>query len=332
MNFEGKIYVGLKLTPSVQAALGVVELGVELSVGAEGVGTRVLTTTDLKESDHRCRWCIDGTINGKVEIAVEIETGFWKGFKRTVSAKLLDYEKKLFDFYVSSELGFGKGDCPNLQTVPEQPVTPYQRMDVNYKEEAKTANHTCSAATECILMRMSAAAEMSNRNVKYIGGFYCCDITELTIPSSAEYVSGFLDCPIKKLTIQPPKKASYDQGLLELPDREPDDPCRRQIDLKLHAAEKSRCADRRAAFAAVFQKSGGGHLRYSADLSRTRNCCNSCQNLKKVNFTPTVTNIGKEAHSRSGVESVTDPGTVKKDRTKAFRLPEPARDRHPRGR
>lgn len=76
VNFEGTIFIGFALTPSVEALFGVVELGLECKLGAEGTGTRVLTTTDTKESDHLCRWCIDGTISGKAEISVELETGF----------------------------------------------------------------------------------------------------------------------------------------------------------------------------------------------------------------------------------------------------------------
>lgn len=166
VDFEGKIYVGFQLTPSIEALFGVVELGCEIKIGAEGVGTRVLTTTDTAAADHLCRWCVDGTINGKVEIEAEVATGFLEQFKYTVSAKLLDYEKKLFDFYVSSDLGFGKGDCPNSQPVPEQPVTPYQRMDVTYEEREKADSYVLSADRLHIDVYVSGSG-----NVKSYNGF-----------------------------------------------------------------------------------------------------------------------------------------------------------------
>lgn len=115
VNFEGTVFIGFTVTPSIEALFGVVELGLECKLGAEGTGTRVLTTTDSKESDHLCRWCIDGTISGKAEISVELETGFWKKWKHTLKAKLLDWEKELFDFYYSANKGFGKGDCDNYR-------------------------------------------------------------------------------------------------------------------------------------------------------------------------------------------------------------------------
>ena len=145
VNFEGTIFIGFKLTPSVEALFGVVELGLECKLGAEGTGTRVLTTTDTKESDHLCRRCVDGTISVKVEIAAEIETGFWKTWKHTLSVKLLDWEKELFDFYVSSDKGFGKGVCMNRSDPVEQPDIPeYKQMDIEYSEDNYSASYSVS--------------------------------------------------------------------------------------------------------------------------------------------------------------------------------------------
>ena len=434
VNFEGKIYVGLKLTPSVQAALGVVELGVELSVGAEGVGTRVLTSTDLKESDHRCRWCIDGAVNGKVTVEAEIATGLIKAFEYSLSAKLLDWEKELFDFYCSSDLGFGKGACPNR----EQPVPPdapheYEQMKLDYKEEAYTANYVLSgdrmhitayitgsgnvmtsdmfgvrkfvedynnkvsekadqlypydwdrrweyfgahctrfgdvnsaltmyisgfnavaadgynykapfdvhisgdvkavSINECTTLHLPDSVEelyvgsikdfssfRFPKNVKYIGGFYCCDITELTIPSSAEYVDGFLDCPIKKLTIQPPQTHLTLNGFWHCPiedmvippgvrfaDFHPADRTMKRVEVQSDSEGLLRFCE------------SAEEVRFAAPLTSVgTECCNNCNNLKKVSFAPTVTNIGNTAFSYSGLERVTIPGTVKRIGAGAF--------------
>lgn len=420
VDFEGKIYIGFKLTPSIEALLGVVEVGVALRIGAEGVGTRVLTTTDTKACEHRCRWCIDGTINGKVEIAVEIETGFWKGFKRSVSAKLLDYEKELFDFYVSSELGFGKDDCPNSQPVPEQPVTPYQRMDVTYEEREKADSYVLSADRLHIDVYVSGSGNVKSYNgfglqkyvedyndrvyekaeslypydwdkrmkylddhkivygytctyhisgfhavsayvsgdvyisgptkvvvlnnchsfhvpdsveelsvshteetslhlpasVKYISGFNGCAFTELTIPSTAEYVDAFDNCPISKLTILPPKKNLTIKGFYN---------CRIES-LTIPAGVRS-ISNFMPLKKAVVQTDTPHLLQFFNNLEEVtfdtpvigHNCCDSCPALKKVNFTQSVTCIGEEALKRSGVQSVTVPGTVKKIGQNAFR-------------
>ena len=166
VNFEGKIYVGFKLTPSIQAAFGVVELGVDIKVGAEGVGKRVITTTDVRESGHTCRWCIDGAINGKVSIEAELSTGLWKKLSYTVSAKLIDWEKKLYDFYYSSDLGFGKGGCPKLdpKTKPQDDPPVYQRMKLDYEEGAYTVNYVVSGDRKHVTAYVTGSGNVSSYN------------------------------------------------------------------------------------------------------------------------------------------------------------------------
>ena len=172
VNFEGKIYVGFKLTPSIQAAFGVVEIGVEISVGAEGTGTRALTSTDTKDSEHMCRWCIDGVINGKVTIEAELAAGLWKKFSWTASSKLLDWEKELFDFYCSSDLGFGKGLCPNRQgTEPPAGDEPYKRMDLEYNEKAYNANYVVSGDRKHIDVYITGSGNVSDSNYFGLGNF-----------------------------------------------------------------------------------------------------------------------------------------------------------------
>ena len=166
VNFEGKIYVGFKLTPSIQAAFGVVELGVDIKVGAEGVGKRVITTTDFREFGHTCRWCIDGAINGKVSIEAELSTGLWKKLSYTVSAKLIDWEKKLYDFYYSSDLGFGKGGCPKLdpKTKPQDDPPVYQRMKLDYEEGAYTVNYVVSGDRKHVTAYVTGSGNVSSYN------------------------------------------------------------------------------------------------------------------------------------------------------------------------
>ena len=112
-DFEGSIYVGLKFAPGVSALLGLVETNPEITVGLEAVGKRVITRTGDSDSDHLCRWCIDGDLLAKVGISAELRTGKIKNFKLALSVKIIDWEKKLKDYYISSDIGFGWGDCPN---------------------------------------------------------------------------------------------------------------------------------------------------------------------------------------------------------------------------
>lgn len=115
-SFEGSIYVGFKFSPGVEALFGLVEANPSITVGLKNVGKRVITRTNNPNSSHLCRWCIDGDIFLEVGITAELKTGKIKSFELSLICKLLDWEMKIKDYYLSSNIGFGWGDCPNYET------------------------------------------------------------------------------------------------------------------------------------------------------------------------------------------------------------------------
>ena len=114
VTVEGTFFVGIGITPSVYVLYGAVSLGLPVRIGAEITAKSVVTTTDSKESAHKCHSCIDGTVNVLCTVSGEVDVlMMWD--------KKIDFGEirwELFEYYYSSELGWGLGKCPNLG-IPE---------------------------------------------------------------------------------------------------------------------------------------------------------------------------------------------------------------------
>lgn len=113
---EGKFYVGLHVTPAVDA-FGIIKfgMGVEFGPRIEATDNHAFDSSVERDKKHECGpLCIAGTVYGKIAVfaKLDIEAAF---FKKNYEKQLFDAEMKLFDFYFSALLGqFGFGQCPNI--------------------------------------------------------------------------------------------------------------------------------------------------------------------------------------------------------------------------
>lgn len=110
VTVEGTFFVGIGLSPSVYVLYGAVTLGLPVTVGTEINAKSVVTTTDSEESAHQCHSCIDGTVSVLCTVSGEVDVlMMWD--------KKIDFGEirwELFEYYFSSERGWGLGKCPNL--------------------------------------------------------------------------------------------------------------------------------------------------------------------------------------------------------------------------
>lgn len=111
LDIATKIYAGLKLSPSISL------LGDLVKVSVNGTAKAVITvkedtTEDIENEKHLCKSCKKGTMNGELKFGVSINFKVF-GFKASDEYKFLQVSIKLLDFYLSSDIGFGFGTCPN---------------------------------------------------------------------------------------------------------------------------------------------------------------------------------------------------------------------------
>lgn len=111
LDIATKIYAGLKLSPSISI------LGDLVKISVNGTAKAVIvvkedTTKDTENEKHLCKSCKKGSMNGELEFGVSINFEVC-GFKASDEYKFLKVSIKLLDFYLSSDIGFGFGTCPN---------------------------------------------------------------------------------------------------------------------------------------------------------------------------------------------------------------------------
>ena len=111
LDIATKIYAGLKLSPSISI------LGDLVKISVNGTAKAVIvvkedTTKDTENEKHLCKSCKKGSMNGELEFGVSINFEVF-GFKVSDEYKFLKVSIKLLDFYLSSDIGFGFGTCPN---------------------------------------------------------------------------------------------------------------------------------------------------------------------------------------------------------------------------
>lgn len=112
VTVEGTFFAGIGIAPSVYVLYGAVTLSLPVRVGAEIDAKSVVTTTDSEESAHKCHSCIDGTVSVLCTVGGEVDVLMM--WDKQVDFGELRFD--LFDWYYSSERGWGKGRCPNLGT------------------------------------------------------------------------------------------------------------------------------------------------------------------------------------------------------------------------
>ena len=113
-NFEGKFFVGIKLSPNVELFAGVVKISLNGSGGLEIKGEN-FKKSELDENveKHNCEFCIDGSLKFKMDLKVTLKVKLWF-VKSETEYKIASIEFKILDWYYNPEIRkFGKGDCPN---------------------------------------------------------------------------------------------------------------------------------------------------------------------------------------------------------------------------
>ncbi|MDD6646170.1 MAG: dockerin type I repeat-containing protein [Oscillospiraceae bacterium] len=111
IQVSGNVFIGIEVDPNVKAFAQILQLSVPIKFGGKINGetrNRVDTTTEK----HLCSHCVNGTVSGVLELGFKLKVDF-KLVDFSAEVKVLDFEVNLFKFYVSSEIGFGKGECPN---------------------------------------------------------------------------------------------------------------------------------------------------------------------------------------------------------------------------
>jgi len=111
IQVEGEFYIGLCLNPQVDVLCGIIEIGVEGELGIE-VNVKTRNRVDDSTQKHDCLVCSEGAIYGVLKFSAEFKLELWK-FELSQEIPIIDAKLHLFDFYISDELGFGKGKCLN---------------------------------------------------------------------------------------------------------------------------------------------------------------------------------------------------------------------------
>ncbi|MGN0476851.1 MAG: dockerin type I repeat-containing protein, partial [Ruminococcus sp.] len=111
IQVSSSVFIGIQAEPNIKAFGQILQLSVPIKVGSKISGeTRNRTDTDSQK--HLCESCIKGTVGGVLELSFKLKIDF-KLVDFSTELKVMGVETKLFNFYVSSELGFGVGQCPN---------------------------------------------------------------------------------------------------------------------------------------------------------------------------------------------------------------------------
>jgi len=135
-KLEASLFVGIKLSPSIEDKLGGKFIKVEFS-GLLGVNFKaslsftaklgengsVSIDSDIIQNDgsidsntmHSCDWCIDGDIEVvfKISFTVKLFPSL-KALKLEYGTTIINVTFKVADFYLSSETGFDFGTCTNI--------------------------------------------------------------------------------------------------------------------------------------------------------------------------------------------------------------------------
>lgn len=115
LKFEGKLFIGLKVSPKVSALGEIIELSAPFKAGIEYKleSVTIKNTYDVK---HACGVCMAGTkskvFSVDVKLTVKIKLGKIELFDFESSKTLCSIKSKMNDFYVSSNK-YGLGSCPN---------------------------------------------------------------------------------------------------------------------------------------------------------------------------------------------------------------------------
>ncbi|MBR3988665.1 MAG: hypothetical protein IKK10_05105, partial [Clostridia bacterium] len=111
IQVSGRFYVGFKSGLSIEA-LKILEAGVSGEFGAEVIG-ETRNRVDTKDTKHNCDVCVEGEVNICAKLKVGVSANVWKVIKYEKEKTLYDKKINLFNFYWSSDKGFGIGRCPN---------------------------------------------------------------------------------------------------------------------------------------------------------------------------------------------------------------------------
>ena len=110
-KIEGKIFIGLLIEPKIGIIKDEIFYGkISAKVGVELTASRNNEKND-ENHKHTCDYCIDGDINGKLDISAEIKFFNWDKLKFNLD--ILEVKLKICDFYYSATYNeFGFGECP----------------------------------------------------------------------------------------------------------------------------------------------------------------------------------------------------------------------------
>ena len=111
IQISGRIYLGFKSQLSIEV-LKIAEIGASGEFGAEVIA-ETRNRTDTSDTKHKCNVCVEGEVNICAKCKVEISANVWKVIDYEKEKTLYDKKFHLFDFYWSSDKGFGIGKCPN---------------------------------------------------------------------------------------------------------------------------------------------------------------------------------------------------------------------------
>lgn len=110
-NLEGKAYIGIALKPHL-SILTLLDLSMNCEIGLEArVKDKKIENSGMTR--HTCAFCVEGStwcvpkINVKLIFDIRIVEAIEEKYD------LYKNEYKLSDFYISSDLGYGTGTCPN---------------------------------------------------------------------------------------------------------------------------------------------------------------------------------------------------------------------------
>lgn len=106
---EAEVYLGFLVTPAISVLS---EEVIEASVPAEfGVQIHADSSVSPEQNgNHLCKVCITGTFTGRIAVTAKLKIIG----KEAVSRRIVNTEKRMADFYYSTDSGeFGWGMCPN---------------------------------------------------------------------------------------------------------------------------------------------------------------------------------------------------------------------------
>lgn len=104
-----KLYVGMKFRPEADLLFGLATIWMEVTFKIELTAKLYAGTVQISNK-HSCTACLDGDIDGVIEIKIGI-SAFWDGFEKNHTFK--PKKKRFADFYFSqTHLQGGWGVCP----------------------------------------------------------------------------------------------------------------------------------------------------------------------------------------------------------------------------